>query len=132
VGPARPTPPARPGELPAVPAPAAVEGASPSGDAPRVYGNAAGPSRITLRAIADSWVQVRDTDQSLLLTRVLKAGDSYVVPDKPGLSLRTGNAGALAVTVDGKPAPPIGALGVVRKNIALDPAKLSEGAASGE
>ena len=61
-----------------------------------------------MRATADSWIQVRDADHSMLFTGVLKPGESYRVPDRPGLSLRTGNAGGLDVTVDGKPAPALG------------------------
>ncbi|HWK47122.1 MAG TPA: RodZ domain-containing protein [Stellaceae bacterium] len=131
-GPTRPGAAARPGELPAVPPVAATDGVQQNADGTRVYGSAGESSRIVIRAVADSWVQVRDSDQSLLLTRVLKPGDTYVVPDKPGLSMRTGNAGALTVTVDGKTAPPLGALGVIKKNVSLDPTKLAGGTASAE
>jgi cytoskeleton protein RodZ len=73
---------------------------------------------------------VRDADQALLLTRTLHAGDVYFVPDKPGLTLRTGNASALAITVDGRPAPPLG--GQLRRNVRLDPDQLLAGTAVGE
>jgi cytoskeleton protein RodZ len=89
----------------------------------------AGGARIFLRATADSWVQIRDASQSVLLTRLLKAGQSYPVPDQPGLSMRTGNAGGLDITVDGNPAPSIGRMGMVRRKVALDPEALTAGAA---
>ena len=41
------------------------------------------------------------------LARLLKTGDVYVIPDKPGLELLTGNAGGLVVMVDGEVAPPL-------------------------
>jgi cytoskeleton protein RodZ len=86
-------------------------------------------TRIVIHAAADSWVQIRDVGQSILVQRVLKAGESYAVPDQPGLAMRTGNAGGLEITVDGIPAPPIGRLGAVRRNVALDRQALMTGRA---
>ena len=76
--------------------------------APSAYGTVGVPARIVLRATADSWIQVRDADHRVLFSGVLKAGQSYPVPDQPGLSMRAGNAGGLDVTVDGKPAASLG------------------------
>ncbi|MBF0305970.1 MAG: DUF4115 domain-containing protein, partial [Alphaproteobacteria bacterium] len=92
----------------------------------RAFGEA-GASRVTLNAIEDCWIQVRDGDGKLLLTRLLRKGDSYSVPNQPGMSLMTGSAGALSISVDGKKAPPLGALGEVRRDIKLDPDKLAGG-----
>ncbi|HEV2098185.1 MAG TPA: DUF4115 domain-containing protein [Stellaceae bacterium] len=77
-----------------------------------------------MSATVDSWIQVHDADRSLLFTGLLKPGEQYRVPDRPGLSMRVGNAGGLDVTVDGKPVPPLGPAGAVR-NVALDPAALA-------
>jgi len=72
---------------------------------------------------------VRAANQTIVFSRVLKAGETYRVP-RAGLLLRTGNAGALAVTVDGKPAPAIGGVGAMRRNVALDPEALLAGTAA--
>jgi cytoskeleton protein RodZ len=93
---------------------------------PQTYGAADGSTRIVLRATTDSWIQVRDSDRSVLFTAVLKPGESYRVPDRAGLSMRAGNAGGLDVIVDGKPAPSLGPIGAVR-NVALDPQLLTAG-----
>ncbi len=93
---------------------------------PQTYGAADGSTRIVLRANTDSWIQVRDSDHSVLFTGVLKPGESYRVPDRAGLSMRAGNAGGLDVMVDGKPAPSLGPIGAVR-NVALDPQLLTVG-----
>jgi cytoskeleton protein RodZ len=85
-------------------------------------------TRIVIRAIADSWVQIRDAGQSALLTRLLKVGEAYTVPYRPGVSMRTGNAGGLEITVDGEPAPPLGRMGTIR-NVALEPQALIAGTA---
>jgi cytoskeleton protein RodZ len=101
---------------------------SADGQSPRVYGVDDGPSRVVLRATADSWIQIRGDDHAVLFTGLLKPGDTYRVPDRPGLQLRAGNVGGLDVIVDGKPAPSLGPLGAVR-NVTLDPQSLmAEGA----
>ncbi len=83
---------------------------------------AIGAARIVLKAKSDSWVEVRDPQSnSLLVARLLRAGDAYDVPDKPSLKLVTGNAGGLLVVVDGEAIPPLGKDGAVRRNITLDP-----------
>ena len=87
------------------------------------------PGEVVIRATADSWIQIRDARQSVLLTRVLKAGESCRAPARPGLSMRTGNAGGLEITVDGVPATPIGRKGMVRRNVALDGHALLAGSA---
>jgi cytoskeleton protein RodZ len=104
---------------------AAATPAAPS--APHVYGAINGPSHITIKAVQDCWIQVRDEDtQDVVAQRTLHTGDTYRVPDRSGLVLRAGNASALQVTVDDKQAPALG--GTVR-NLALDPARLMAGTA---
>lgn len=94
-------------------------------------GIAATGRQIVVHARTDSWVQVRDgAGNALLLTRLMRAGESYDVPDQPGLRLLTGNAGALDIMVDGELAPPIGPVGAVRRDVALDAEKLLEGTAT--
>ena len=109
------------GALPAVPT-------TDLSDDGRSYGAANRDARIVLRATADSWVQVRDHQQNVLLTRMLHAGDSYRVPNRDGLLLLTGNAGGLSIVVDGAPVPVLGGTGVVMRDVPLDPASLQRGA----
>ena len=97
---------------------------------PRVYGEGNSDSRVILRATRDSWIQVHGADDVLLLTRILRAGDSYRVPNRTGLTLMTGNAGALEILVDGEPVPPIGPFGAVRRDVSLDPNRLKTGSAA--
>ncbi len=104
-------------------APAPAGSSAPLGDAGAQPGE-----HIDIRALADCWIQVRSADQTIVFSRVLKAGETYHVP-RAGLFLRTGNAGALAVAVDGKPAPAIGGIGMLRRNVALDPKALLAGTA---
>ena len=117
------------GGLPAIPdAPAATQIAALANEpAPQVYGADNENARVVLRAKQDSWVQIRDEADELLLTRVLRRGDEYRVPDRAGLTLRTGNAGGIVILVDGSPLAPIGPVGSVRGDIVLDPEQLLGG-----
>ena len=91
----------------------------------------AGAGRILLRAREENWVQVRDGANAPVMTRILKPGDILKVPDRNGLTLMTGNAGGLDILVDGEAVPSLGALGQVRRNVALDADKLKAGTALG-
>lgn len=130
-------PPAAAGNPPAAAAnaPAASQTAMATPQAPPTPAAPAGDSsagtagRIEIRATADCWVQVRAPDQSIVFSRVLKSGETYRVPARSGLVMRTGNAGALTIVVDGKPAPSLGPLGTLRRNVVLDPAALIGGTA---
>jgi cytoskeleton protein RodZ len=84
-------------------------------------------SRILLRANADAWVQVRDRSGSVLLSRILHAGETWVVPVRPNLLLTTGNAGGTDLVVDGEASPSLGGNGVVRRDLALDPDLIKDG-----
>ena len=96
-------------------------------------GSGGGGNLILVRARTNSWIQVRDDIAGeLLLTRLLRAGDSYAVPDRPGLKLSTGNAGALEILVGGEPVPSIGSEGTVLRGVALDAEKLRAGTAVAE
>jgi cytoskeleton protein RodZ len=86
--------------------------------------------RIEVLAKADSWIQVRDGGANeLLLTRLLREGETYTVPERAGLSLLTGNAGALEIRIDGAAVPSLGPEGAVRRSIALDAERLKQGTA---
>lgn len=96
---------------------------------PRVYGLGNVDARIVIIAVEDAWVEVTDVDGALLFSRVLRKGDSYRAPNRPGAVFVTGNAGGLSVTVDGVPAPALGPAGVVRRNVRLEPDLLKVGTA---
>lgn len=105
---------------------------SAGGYVPRVFGAGNEDARIVLVAESESWVQVRATSGELLLTRVLRPGDRYLVPDRPGLVMMTGNLGALRVIVDGEVAPGLGPLGVIGRDIPLDADRLLAGRVSAD
>ena len=108
----------------AVPVPDAAE--------PTQYGDASAASRILIRSRSAAWVEITEPGGNVLLTRLLRPGDSFQVPDRPGITLVTGNAGGLEFVVDGTTAPAIGDIGDVRRDVLLEPEALLQGAAASE
>jgi cytoskeleton protein RodZ len=123
------TPPPAPAPPPAAALPSVPEPVAPPPivEKPRIYGVANGRTRIVLRAVSDSWIQVRDANNVAIFSRQLHAGDSYRVPDQPGLTMHTGVPNALTATVDGRAVPNF--RGGVKTNILLEPVRLVAGTA---
>jgi|AntRauTorcE11897_2_1112592.scaffolds.fasta_scaffold04772_3 cytoskeleton protein RodZ len=82
-------------------------------------------SRVTLRANADSWVKITNSSGRSLFQKVLRPGDEFMVPNKKGLEMATGNAGGLDIYIDGKKIEPIGRSGDIMRGVSLDPQELS-------
>ncbi len=78
-------------------------------------------SRVVLRFKADSYIQVREKQGPVLLSRVMRAGDTWPVPKEPNLVMTTGNAGGVEIVVDGITAAPLGGSGAVRRDLSLEP-----------
>jgi len=112
--------------LPRIPADIGITN---SGNDGRTYGVINQQARVIIGAQADSWVQVLDSDQNVLLTRMLRPGDRYLVPDRRDLIMLTGNAGGLIIFVDGEPVPQIGSDGAILHNVRLDADLLKAGRA---
>lgn len=91
------------------------------GTEPSAFGAETAASRIVIKATSPAWVEITAADGEVLLNRLLRVGDTFKVPDQPGITLVTGSAGGLEFTVDGKIAPPIGAVGDVRRDVILEP-----------
>jgi cytoskeleton protein RodZ len=77
-----------------------------------------------LKVKSDTRVTVRGEDGSLYLNRELKAGDSYMVPNLPGLYLATSNAGAIEVDLDGQALGQVGQSQEILGRVSLDPQSL--------
>ncbi len=98
----------------------------------RPFGAGGADSRIQVTAMTDSWIQIRESDTNrLIVTRLLRSGDTFRVPDRDGLKLVTGNAGGLQIRVDGTLVPSLGPIGTVLRDVALDVGRLQAGTATG-
>jgi len=103
-----------PPAVPAVPPAAVATGAG------NVYGQNNLNPRVVLRARGDTKLTVRGTDGTLYLNKDMKAGDSYQVPNIPGLSLATSDAGAVDVTLDGLDKGRVGQNQQILGHVSLD------------
>ena len=74
-----------------------------------------------ITATQDAWVQVTDPAGNILFSKVLHPGESWPVPDMPGLKMTTGNAGGTLLTTNGQAGQPLGAPGVVLHGYQLTP-----------
>jgi len=92
--------------------------------------NGDGGSRVTLRATAVTWLEVKDGEISIF-GRLLQPGDEYRLPERSGLIIRVGNAQGVEVLVDGKPLPASAQPSQRRRTVVnLDPRDLVARAAS--
>lgn len=92
---------------------------TPANPNAKVYGMQNQNPKLVLKATQESWLQIRD-GSDIVFTRVLKPGDTYRVPDKAGVRIRTGNAGGLVVVADGAESPPLGSVGMVLRDVPID------------
>ena len=72
-----------------------------------------------IMATADSWVEVKDATGNILFSKLMHSGDSWPVPDMPGLTMTSGNAGGTEIADNGTVGAPLGAAGAVVHNYAL-------------
>ena len=106
---------------PAAPAPSAVPPVAPV--APATL-----PGQVTLRAVATSWVQVRQAGGKVIYDHVLQPGDTWAVPaDAGAVTLTTGNAGGLTLAADGIVTPPLGRIGGIRRAMPLSAQAIHDG-----
>ena len=99
--------PSTPQSAPPVTAPSAV----PVASAPASHPNA--PVRVELTAEEPVWILVR-SDGKYSFSGTLNAKESRIVEATSTVLLRLGNAGGVAITLNGKPVGPVGPKGQVR------------------
>ena len=68
---------------------------------------------MVLKSSGNSWVEIEDLDGNSYLTRLMRSGETFVVPDKKGLTLSTGNAGVLSLTFGSTYISKLGSIGEV-------------------
>jgi cytoskeleton protein RodZ len=100
--------------------------AVPMAGAGQVYGAANRNSRVVLRARGDIRLTVKDADGQLLINRDLKSGDSYQVPDMPGVTMATSDAGAVEIDLDGIALGRAGQPQQIVGRVSLDPQSLTD------
>ncbi|MEI7601061.1 MAG: helix-turn-helix domain-containing protein [Aestuariivirga sp.] len=101
------------------PAPAAAT-ATPNKSGGQQYGDAAGDSRLTLKAKAPVWVRIEDSNGNVVMTQMLMKGDTYRVPNRDGLVVIARDGGLLVYVIDGKEKGILGTPGEILVGRSLD------------
>lgn len=72
-------------------------------------------TELVLKAIGNSWVEIEDINGNILMTRLMRPGETYIVPNINGLTLNTGNAGVLSLSRGDIFLPSLGDVGEIIK-----------------
>ena len=100
----------------------AIDGVSGSGVA---FARERAPDlEITLRATGVSWVEIIRNDGEEVMTKLMRAGETYLVDSRDRLYLSTGNAGGLELVFDDGTVRSIGESGEILRDLLLDAVKL--------
>ena len=70
-------------------------------------------TEMVLKATGNSWVEIEDMEGNILMTRLMRPGETYVVPNINGLTFNTGNAGALSLSQGDVIVPKLGEVGEI-------------------
>ena len=70
-------------------------------------------TEMVLKATGNSWVEIEDMEGNVLMTRLMRPGETYVVPNLNGLTFNTGNAGALSLSHGDVVVPKLGEIGEI-------------------
>lgn len=76
---------------------------------------------MVITATQEAWIQVTTPNGTILFSKVLNPGQSWPVPQMPGLKMTTGNAGGTVISTNGVAGQPLGAAGVVLRGYQLTP-----------
>jgi hypothetical protein len=93
-------------------------------NAPQSLGQQTRDTRVVLRSRGQTRITVTARDGRILLNRDLNPGETYYVPNQPGLTMALSNAGAVDVDLDGVGMGRAGGAGQVVGRVSLDPQSL--------
>ena len=83
-------------------------------------------AEIIIEAIANSWVEVTRADGTSVTSRLMRLGDTYLIPSNEDLFLTTGNAGGLNIRMGSEDPFTLGAWGEALRELPLDKAIIAE------
>lgn len=74
---------------------------------------------IKIVATSRSWVEVKDAKGNVIVSKTFLPQEDYSIPKENDFILTTGNIGGLKFIVQGQELPPLGKIGVPKRNIVL-------------
>ena len=76
--------------------------------------------KITLKFLESTWIQIRDKNDVILISRLMQSTDEYTYLFKENYKITTGNAGNIIVLINGKPKGKIGKQGDVIESFVIN------------
>ncbi len=76
--------------------------------------------QITLKLLSSSWVQLRDSNDKIIISKLMNKGDEYSYDINSNLSLTAGNAGNIVIFLDGIVMGKAGKAGQVLDSLIVD------------
>ncbi|MFT3687561.1 RodZ domain-containing protein [Paenirhodobacter sp.] len=103
-----------------------VAAAQPQAEPSVIRTTGADAPAVEVLAVRPSWVRIKAADGSVLLEKVMDAGERFVLPklEEPPV-MRIGESGAVYFAVNGVAHGPAGKRGEVTKNVVLSPEALN-------
>lgn len=77
-------------------------------------------ARLVLKAKAPVWVRIEDAQGNVVMTQMLRGGDTYSVPNRPGLVVIARDGGLLSYMIDGRERGILGVPGQILVGQPLD------------
>ncbi|HVZ68830.1 MAG TPA: RodZ domain-containing protein [Rhizomicrobium sp.] len=100
-----------------------AETAQPKG---KSYGLGNASSRIVLRVHKPVYITVKGEDNTVYISRMLQPGDTYRVPNLPGLILNAGDGSAVELVLDGASVGAVGSASKAAEGVSLDPQAVAD------
>ena len=76
--------------------------------------------KITLKFLESTWIQIRDKNDAILVSRLMQSTDEFTYLSKENYKITTGNAGNIIVLINGKPKGKIGKQGDVIESFVIN------------
>ena len=70
-------------------------------------------TEMVLKASGNSWVEIEDINGTILFSRLMRPGETYIVPQINGLTINSGNAGVLSLSHGNSFLPTLGEVGEI-------------------
>ena len=70
-------------------------------------------TEMVLKASGNSWVEIEDINGNILFARLMRPGETYIVPKINGLTINSGNAGVLSLSHGNSFLPKLGEVGEI-------------------
>ena len=76
--------------------------------------------QISLKFLNPTWIQLKDNDQKIIISKLMNQGDEYIYPLSTKYSLTAGNAGNIIILINGNVRGKAGKVGEVLESLIID------------